>query len=112
MWFGSDINSNGDAIAPPVAPDVKRHLEGLNRGELYICDNPADPAIFIRLADNSVIAFRPYAVINGDGGNCNCPAGIDGTLFVADGTVLRWTDGLLVESTTKDADAHSDTELI
>lgn len=55
LWFGDDLTPDGKAKAPDVAPDAERHLEGINLGEIYICANSSDPAIFIKCTDGAVM---------------------------------------------------------
>ena len=58
QWYGDTLDAEGKAQAPTLSPDVEHHLEGLNRGEFYICDNAEDPAIFIRTNKDTIVAFR------------------------------------------------------
>ena len=36
LWYGSEIDEDGNPVYPPLAPSEARHLEGLNQGEVYI----------------------------------------------------------------------------
>lgn len=47
LWHGNDIDNEGNPIYPNAASD-KDHLDGLNRGEIYIQDNDNSPQIVIR----------------------------------------------------------------
>lgn len=47
LWHGNDIDGEGNPIYPIAASD-KNHLDGLNRGEIYIQDNDNSPQIVIR----------------------------------------------------------------
>lgn len=58
QWYGDVLGADGKAQPPMIAPDVEHHLEGLNRGEFYICDNADDPALFIRTNKDTIVAFR------------------------------------------------------
>lgn len=53
LWYGSETE-NGKAKAPAVSASADG-LDGLNEGELYINNNPEDPALFTRGADGSVL---------------------------------------------------------
>lgn len=53
MWHGNELE-NGAAKKPKVA-EAADGLDGLNRGELYICDADEDPAIMIRTASGEVV---------------------------------------------------------
>ena len=47
LWYGSEIDKDGNPVYPPLAPSEERHLEGLNQGEVYIHNNDEDPRIVI-----------------------------------------------------------------
>ena len=53
LWHGDELE-NGAAKKPAVA-EAADGLDGLNRGELYICDADEDPAIMIRTASGEVV---------------------------------------------------------
>ena len=61
QWYGDTLGTDGKAQPPVIAPDVERHLEGLNRGEIYICDNEEDPVLFIRTNKDTVVGIRGSA---------------------------------------------------
>lgn len=47
LWYGSDLK-DGEAKAPSVASLGNNGLDGINDGELYICNADEDPAIFTK----------------------------------------------------------------
>lgn len=47
LWYGSDLK-DGEAKAPSVASLGDNGLDGINDGELYICNADEDPAIFTK----------------------------------------------------------------
>lgn len=47
LWYGSDLK-DGEAKAPSVASIGNNGLDGINDGELYICNADEDPAIFTK----------------------------------------------------------------
>ena len=47
LWYGSEIDKDGNPVYPPLAPSEERHLEGLNQGEVYIHNRDEDPKIVI-----------------------------------------------------------------
>jgi hypothetical protein len=47
LWYGSEIDKDGNPVYPPLAPSEERHLEGLNQGEVYIHNRDEDPKIII-----------------------------------------------------------------
>lgn len=57
MWYGSDKDSNGNPIVPPISPSLEKHLEGLNEGEIYIHNDDENPAIFIRTTADRIVAI-------------------------------------------------------
>lgn len=63
QWYGDTLGTDGKAQPPVIAPDVERHLEGLNRGEIYICDNEEDPVLFIRTNKDTVVGIRGSASV-------------------------------------------------
>lgn len=63
QWYGDTLGTDGKAQPPVIAPDVERHLEGLNRGEIYICDNKEDPVLFIRTNKDTVVGIRGSASV-------------------------------------------------
>lgn len=46
LWHGNDLNEDGSAKAPSVA-SYAGALDGLNPGELYICDADGAPTLFM-----------------------------------------------------------------
>lgn len=46
LWHGNDLNEDGSAKAPSVA-SYAGALDGLNSGELYICDADGAPTLFM-----------------------------------------------------------------
>lgn len=46
LWHGNDLNEDGSAKAPSVA-SYAGALDGLNLGELYICDADGAPTLFM-----------------------------------------------------------------
>lgn len=65
LWHGNDVDSEGNPIYPPASSD-KDHLDGLNRGEIYIQDNDNSPQIVIRTDKGNI---KP--IISGGGGEEN-----------------------------------------
>lgn len=63
QWYGDTLGTDGKAQPPVIAPDVEHHLEGLNRGEIYICDNEEDPVLFIRTNKDTVVGIRGSASV-------------------------------------------------
>ena len=47
LWHGNELDADGNAKAPAVATGADG-LDGLNDGEVYICDADKDPAMFIK----------------------------------------------------------------
>ena len=55
LWHGNGLNAEGKAVAPVKAVAGGDGTDGLNEGELYICNSDSDPALFILTdADNVV----------------------------------------------------------
>lgn len=52
-WHGSDLENNR-AKAPNISTPGGNGLDGLNDGEIYICDADEDPAIFIKTNKDKV----------------------------------------------------------
>lgn len=62
LWHGNDLNEDGSAKAPSVA-SYAGALDGLNPGELYICDADGAPALFMVTDSGRVV---PIGGINSD----------------------------------------------
>ena len=54
LWYGDELEE-GKAKKPGVAAAGGNGLDGLNRGELYICDADEDPGVFIRTRSGEVV---------------------------------------------------------
>lgn len=54
LWHGNDLNEDGSAKAPSVA-SYAGALDGLNPGELYICDADGAPALFMATDGGRVV---------------------------------------------------------
>lgn len=54
LWYGEELEE-GKAKKPGVAVAGGNGLDGLNRGELYICDADEDPGVFIRTRSGEVV---------------------------------------------------------
>ena len=67
LWHGNDVDSEGNPIYPPASSD-KDHLDGLNRGEIYIQDNDNSPHIVIRTDKGNI---KPILSGRGGGGGEN-----------------------------------------
>lgn len=61
QWYDDALDADGKAKAPELAsdPEPDRHVDGLIRGEFYICDSFQDPTIFIRTNKDTIVPFRP-----------------------------------------------------
>ena len=56
VWYGSDIDSQGNAILPPLA-EGREDLNGIHEGEFYLHNDDKNPAIFIRTTANRIVAI-------------------------------------------------------
>lgn len=54
LWHGNGLDADGNAKAPAVATGADG-LDGLNDGEVYICDADEDPAMFIKTDAGRVV---------------------------------------------------------
>ena len=54
LWYGDELEE-GKAKKPGVAAAGGNGLDGLNRGEVYICDADEDPGVFIRTRSGEVV---------------------------------------------------------
>lgn len=54
LWHGNDLNPDGSAKAPSISTSVDG-TDGLNNGEVYICNSDNDPALFIRTDKNKIV---------------------------------------------------------
>lgn len=54
LWHGNELDDEGRAKAPSVA-EGSDGLDGLNDGEVYICNADEDPAMFIRTDAGRVV---------------------------------------------------------
>ena len=98
LWYGSEIDKDGNPVYPPLAPSEARHLEGLNQGEVYIHNRAEDPKIIIVTDKGNV------KEIGGDGEALekkyirkDQPDGTDFLLSANGGLVVR--GGELIEET-------------
>ena len=62
LWHGNDLNEDGSAKAPSVA-SYAGALDGLNPGELYICDADGAPTLFMVTDSGRVV---PIGGVNSD----------------------------------------------
>lgn len=54
LWHGNDLNPDGSAKAPSISTNADG-TDGLNNGEVYICNSDDDPALFIRTDKNKIV---------------------------------------------------------
>lgn len=54
LWHGNDLNPDGSAKAPSVSTSADG-TDGLNNGEVYICNSDDDPALFIRTDKDKIV---------------------------------------------------------
>lgn len=47
VWYGSDIDSQGNAILPPLA-EGREDLNGIHEGEIFLHNQDDDPGIWVR----------------------------------------------------------------
>lgn len=57
LWYGSEVDADGNPVLPVVSPSFEKRLEGLNEGEIYIHNDDKNPAIYIRTNKNRVVAI-------------------------------------------------------
>lgn len=55
LWHGNGLNAEGKAVAPVKAVAGGDGTDGLNEGELYICNSDSDPALFILTDAGNVV---------------------------------------------------------
>lgn len=55
LWHGNVLNAEGKAVAPVKAVAGGDGTDGLNEGELYICNSDSDPALFILTDAGNVV---------------------------------------------------------
>ena len=55
LWHGNGLNAEGKAVAPVKAAAGGDGTDGLNEGELYICNSDSDPALFILTDAGNVV---------------------------------------------------------
>lgn len=53
VWYGSDIDSQGNAILPPLA-EGREDLNGIHEGEFYLHNQDDDPGIWVRTNKGNV----------------------------------------------------------
>lgn len=88
IWYGSEtVTSEGktQAAPPPIAVNDGSegwHLSGLTRGELYLNDYAADPALFILASDNTIRRI---------GGEGNGSGGGSGNFSLVEGPGIKIT---------------------
>lgn len=56
LWYGNDLNPDGSAKAPEVSTNANG-TDGLNNGEIYVCNSDDDPVLFIRTDKNRVVGI-------------------------------------------------------
>lgn len=54
LWYGNDLNPDGSAKAPEVSTNADG-TDGLNNGEIYVCNSDDDPSLFIRTDKNKIV---------------------------------------------------------
>lgn len=54
LWYGNDLNPDGSAKAPEVSTNANG-TDGLNNGEIYVCNSDDDPVLFIRTDKNKIV---------------------------------------------------------
>lgn len=53
VWYGSDVDLQGNAILPPLA-EGREDLNGIHEGEIYLHNHDEDPGIWVRTNKGNV----------------------------------------------------------
>ena len=53
VWYGSDVDLQGNAILPPLA-ESREDLNGIHEGEIYLHNQDDDPGIWVRTNKGNV----------------------------------------------------------
>lgn len=57
LWYGSDVDAEGNPVLPDISPSFEKRLEGLNEGEIYIHNGDQKPSLYIRTDKDRVVAI-------------------------------------------------------
>ena len=55
LWYGNELDGDGNAVPPSLPSEGGDGLDGLNEGEIFINNADEDPAIFIRTDAGNVV---------------------------------------------------------